>query len=59
MNLSFRVIWTAWGERGFYSERAQNYPDTDPDEAQVYSFSNRLHDVRLFGCVLNRSLAIE
>lgn len=39
MSLSFRVIWTAWGERGFYSERAQNYPDTDPDETHVYSFS--------------------
>ena len=59
MSLSFRVIWTAWGERGFYSERAQNDPDTDPDETHVYSFSNRLHDVQLFRCVLDRSTAMQ
>jgi hypothetical protein len=59
MSLSFRVIWTAWGERGFYSERAQNDPDTNPDETHVYSFSNRLHDVQLFRCVLDRSTAMQ
>jgi hypothetical protein len=59
MSLSFRVIWTAWGERGFYSERARNDPDTDPDGAQLYSFSNCLHDVRLFECVLNRNVAVQ
>lgn len=42
-----KAIWTAWGEKGFQTDRPVNNPAQNPSTNESYTFSSRLGGVRI------------